>query len=412
MRRLACAVVLLCSLSACANGPRLPPTPKLPYPAWYVGFAAPKHMEVWVETVDVLDKRGLAFYRVHGGIASYTGKTEGWHRGGSGGKPINNVDLPNQIFLRWQSLVEPQAYKIKIQIPQWVRDEMVKPERVLCQWNQQWKIDYRETISLGMAPGGIVKAGSAAPAWVSPKSVVFRLKSSPLVPTAVSAKANTYHSNLRTKPTSTSTVFPMEAGNPAMGTHKDCRFNSRVVPPSPRRPHGQSEADCVSRTRRVACAVALLCSLGACANGPRLPPTPKLPYPAWYVGFAAPRHMEVWVETVDVLDKRGLAFYREHGGVASYTGKTEGWHGGGSGGKPINNVDLPDQIFLRWQSLVEPQAYKISIRIPQWMRAEMVRPTEAFCLVPNKWKKKITGTSSPWAWRLEELSRCGLVALV
>jgi hypothetical protein len=157
IRRLACAVVLLCSLSACANGPRLPPTPKLPYPAWYVGFAAPKHMEVWVETVDVLDKRGLAFYRVHGGVASYTGKAEGWHRGGSGGKPINNVDLPDQIFLRWQSLVEPQAYKLKIQIPQWVRDEMVRPERVLCQWNQQWKIDYRETISLGMAPGGIVK---------------------------------------------------------------------------------------------------------------------------------------------------------------------------------------------------------------------------------------------------------------
>ena len=77
--------------------------------------------------------------------------------GGSGGKPINNVDLPDQIFLRWQSLVEPQAYKLKIQIPQWVRDEMVRPERVLCQWNQQWKIDYRETISLGMAPGGIVK---------------------------------------------------------------------------------------------------------------------------------------------------------------------------------------------------------------------------------------------------------------
>ncbi|MGE6388716.1 DUF2931 family protein, partial [Pseudomonas sp. NPDC078416] len=113
-------------------------------------------MEVWVETVDVLDKRGLAFFRVHGGVASYTGKVEGWHQGVSGGKPINNVDLPDQIFLRWQSLVEPQAYKIKIQIPQWVRDEMTRPERVYCRGSREWIDDYRFAITLGMAPGGIV----------------------------------------------------------------------------------------------------------------------------------------------------------------------------------------------------------------------------------------------------------------
>ena len=157
MRRMVCTVVLLVSLSACVNGSGFPPAPRLPYPAWYVGFAAPKHMEVWVETVDVLDKRGLAFFRVHGGVASYTGKVEGWHQGASGGKPINNVDLPDKLLLRWQSLAEPQTYKIKIQIPQWVREEMVRPERVLCPWNQQWKTDYREMITLGMAPGGIVK---------------------------------------------------------------------------------------------------------------------------------------------------------------------------------------------------------------------------------------------------------------
>jgi hypothetical protein len=157
MRRMVCTVVLLVSLSACVNGSGFPPAPRLPYPAWYVGFAAPKHMEVWVETVDVLDKRGLAFFRVHGGVASYTGKVKGWHQGASGGKPINNVDLPDKLLLRWQSLAEPQTYKIKIQIPQWVREEMVRPERVLCPWNQQWKTDYREMITLGMAPGGIVK---------------------------------------------------------------------------------------------------------------------------------------------------------------------------------------------------------------------------------------------------------------
>jgi hypothetical protein len=82
---------------------------------------------------------------------------EGWHKGGGASKPINNVDLPERIYLRWQSLVEPQAYKIGLTIPQWVRNEMVTPERVFCQGSKKWKDDYRDMISLGMAPGGIVK---------------------------------------------------------------------------------------------------------------------------------------------------------------------------------------------------------------------------------------------------------------
>ncbi|MCF7532256.1 DUF2931 family protein [Pseudomonas petrae] len=80
-----------------------------------------------METVDVRDQRGLAFFRVHGGGASYTGQPDGWHGRGGKFKPTNNVDLPDQILLRGQSLVEPQAYKVLIKIPQWVRDEMIKP---------------------------------------------------------------------------------------------------------------------------------------------------------------------------------------------------------------------------------------------------------------------------------------------
>jgi hypothetical protein len=36
----------------------------------------------------VLDQRGLAFYRIHGGIASHLGKVKSWHQGVSGGKRI------------------------------------------------------------------------------------------------------------------------------------------------------------------------------------------------------------------------------------------------------------------------------------------------------------------------------------
>jgi hypothetical protein len=157
MKRLALLIGLAFSLCACASDPQGSPPPKLPYDFWYVGLAAPRHMEVWVESVDVLDQRGFAFFRVHGGVASYTGKVEGWHEGGGATRMVNNVDLPERIFVRWQSLVEPQTYKVGIKIPQWVRDEMVRPERVFCQGSKEWRDDYRKMITLGMAPGGIVK---------------------------------------------------------------------------------------------------------------------------------------------------------------------------------------------------------------------------------------------------------------
>ncbi|AFY20277.1 DUF2931 family protein [Pseudomonas sp. UW4] len=157
MKRLSLITGLLLSLCACASEPRPPAPPNLPYDSWYVGLAAPRFMEVWVETLDVLDQRGLAFFRVHGGVVSYTGQPEGWHKGGGATKPVNNVDLPERLFLRWQSLVEPQAYKIRITIPQWVRDEMVKPERAFCIADQKEVTLYRNRVNLGMAPGGIVK---------------------------------------------------------------------------------------------------------------------------------------------------------------------------------------------------------------------------------------------------------------
>ncbi|MFU6379248.1 DUF2931 family protein, partial [Metapseudomonas otitidis] len=115
--------LLLLPLSGCASD-----RPNLPYPTWYIGLGAPRHMEVWVESVDVVDRRNLAFERVHGGVVAYNNRTEGWWEGGGKMMPINNVDLPNIIFVRWQSLVEPQVYKLRIDIPEWVREEMVKPQ--------------------------------------------------------------------------------------------------------------------------------------------------------------------------------------------------------------------------------------------------------------------------------------------
>jgi hypothetical protein len=182
MKRLMLIVGLLFGMSACASGPTPPAPPKLPYPAWYVGLAAPKHMEVWVESVDVLDQRGFGYFHVFGGVASYTGEVRGWHKGGGKMKPINNVDLPDKIYLRWQSLVEPQAYTIDIDIPQWVRDEMIRPERVYCRGSKKWKVDYWKIISLGMAPGGIVKVWVGGPCLGFKEVGRFQAKIHPLGP--------------------------------------------------------------------------------------------------------------------------------------------------------------------------------------------------------------------------------------
>ena len=182
MRRLVFAVGFLISLSACATGGSVPPPVKLPYPAWYVGFAAPRHMEVWVERVDVLDQRGYVFFNVHAGVAGYTRKPVGWHKGTSGGKPISNVDLPEQLLLRWQSLVEPQVYKISIRIPQWVRDEMVTPQHVYCRSSKEWIDDYRFAITLGMAPGGIVKVWAGGPCLGFKEVGRYQAKVEPLGP--------------------------------------------------------------------------------------------------------------------------------------------------------------------------------------------------------------------------------------
>ncbi|RRV28139.1 DUF2931 family protein, partial [Stutzerimonas stutzeri] len=66
------------------------------------------------------------------------------------------------------------------------------------------------------------------------------------------------------------------------------------------------------RTSLLVCALFLL---GGCATSQG---QPELPYRAWFVGVGAPKHMEVWVESVDVIDQRGLVYERVSDGVASY----------------------------------------------------------------------------------------------
>lgn len=157
MRIIAIAGLLVLGLGGCVKTTNISQRTDLPYDRWYIGLAAPRHMEVWVESVDIIDRRGYEFFRVAAGVAGYTRKTEGWHKGGGSVNPIINADLPLNIFLRWQSLAEQKTYMINVQVPEWVRNEMVKPKETYCQGSRKWKKEYESAITLGMAPGGVVK---------------------------------------------------------------------------------------------------------------------------------------------------------------------------------------------------------------------------------------------------------------
>ncbi|MDH0085268.1 DUF2931 family protein [Stutzerimonas stutzeri] len=157
---LACTLALL---SGCAASQA---QPKLPFDAWYAGTFAPDHMEVWVESVDVIDRRGLAYERVNGGVPSYSSTIAGWpsHPAGGAGKGLRGIDLPEIIFVRWQSLVEPQTYNVRINIPEWVREEMLKPQAPYCRGEKRVVEGmYRRVITIGLAPGGIAKAWVGGP---------------------------------------------------------------------------------------------------------------------------------------------------------------------------------------------------------------------------------------------------------
>nr|WP_269433900.1 DUF2931 family protein [Halopseudomonas sabulinigri] len=156
------------ALTACAGAIKSqgPVTSKLPYRTWEVGLLAPNYMEVWVESVDVVDQRGFAYERVHGGTSSIQnppggkGNPVGWPtRPGAGAtRPMTGIDLPQYIFVRWQSLAEPQTYNVRIDIPERVRQEMLEPREVYCAWRDAHVTQYRKIISIGLAPGGVAKA--------------------------------------------------------------------------------------------------------------------------------------------------------------------------------------------------------------------------------------------------------------
>jgi len=143
----------------------------LPYDTWRLGFSAPNYMEVWIETADVVDIQGQVYRRAMSGNAAIqrppnnSGDPKGWpERPGWGkGKYVTGADLPKKIYVRWQSLVEPQTYQMAIDIPESTREIMRKGEKTFCAATGKWMTGYRKAIAVGLAPGGIAKVWVLGP---------------------------------------------------------------------------------------------------------------------------------------------------------------------------------------------------------------------------------------------------------
>ncbi|MBU2065030.1 MAG: DUF2931 family protein [Gammaproteobacteria bacterium] len=140
--------------------------PQLPYKAWHLGFFTPEHMDIWLETADVTDIRGITFTQAMSGTVSSTGEVSGWPAivAMGSGRHMNRQDLPERIFIRWQSLAEPQTYRATLEIPESARNLMRQEERVDCPMGG-WQSAYRDSVVIGLAPGGIAKLWVSGPCF-------------------------------------------------------------------------------------------------------------------------------------------------------------------------------------------------------------------------------------------------------
>jgi hypothetical protein len=150
----------------------------LPYDAWSLDFFVPDYMEVWIETADVVDINEHVFRGAGSGIpamgypgamskgipSEFRGKPAGWRENPGGkGRYVTEADLPRLVYVRWQSIAEPQTYEAYIEIPQSARNTMLKGEEAFCGAVGKWKTDYRKFLTIGLAPGGIAKVWLGGP---------------------------------------------------------------------------------------------------------------------------------------------------------------------------------------------------------------------------------------------------------
>ncbi|MDQ3201160.1 MAG: DUF2931 family protein [Pseudomonadota bacterium] len=130
---------------------------------WSLGFNEPFYMKAWVEDTAVEDINGTVFHRTGGGTAA-GGEPEngeesarGWANITGGIREVVGADLPKRIFVRWQSIVEPQTYRAWVDIPEEARQIMRATLNEPCPQSPDEPPGNVALVYLGVAPGGIVQ---------------------------------------------------------------------------------------------------------------------------------------------------------------------------------------------------------------------------------------------------------------
>lgn len=153
---------LTLALTACASQTN---SAHLPYRSWYLSFSNVPHMEVWVEDAQVVDVTGKHFHNLAVGALADDGNEEnvnpaGWaaSSGYGPGFYVLGAALPKQIYVRWQSLAEPQTYQATITIPESVRKLMLTKGPPDPAYKHASPAEYYyNRVNLGLAPGGWIK---------------------------------------------------------------------------------------------------------------------------------------------------------------------------------------------------------------------------------------------------------------
>jgi hypothetical protein len=130
---------------------------------WELAFTEPDYMKVWVEDSSVQDITGKVYFRAGGGSAAGgepdNGKetARGWTAVGGSGKRVVGADLPERIYVRWQSIAEQKTWQAWVDIPEEARQIMVTSTTRRCPDTPEKTARFMASVYLGLAPGGVVQ---------------------------------------------------------------------------------------------------------------------------------------------------------------------------------------------------------------------------------------------------------------
>ena len=131
---------------------------------WSLEFIGPHYMTGWVESSVVQDVKGRLIDHGAGGVIGNGNPgyeieaARGWTGGvGSSTRGVAGADLPKRIYVRWQSIVEPQTYRVWVDIPQQGRELMLASVQRRCPDTPERPARYMASMVFGLAPGGIVQ---------------------------------------------------------------------------------------------------------------------------------------------------------------------------------------------------------------------------------------------------------------